>query len=211
MKSITIIACTIALASCTVTKYNQNPSVPAIELNKDKIIVWQFQHPDWDIGDFNTKKLIEKLKGNDCYSVVEYDSISDICYRNMINFNDSISLGQLVLLAKLTGSRYLLLSEVIDISKKKGILGPFLYEYERDVYYPYPKDEGRWLTYRFQLYDLLNQGKIYNLKVKVSAFKYESETSSGDIWRYYSLSALNLNRIALKKGIRKLNKSLKCK
>jgi hypothetical protein len=211
MKSINILVFTIALTSCTVTNYKQYPSVPAIELNKDKIIVWQFQHPVWDISDASTKKLVEKLKGKECFSIVEYDSISDICYRNMINFNDSISSGQLVLLNKLTGSRYLLLSEVIDISKKKGLLGPFIYEYERDVYYPFPKDEGRWLTYQFQLYDLLNQVKIYNLKVKVSAFKYESETSSGGVWRYYSLSALNLNRIAMKKGIRKLNKSLKCK
>jgi hypothetical protein len=199
----------VLFISCTVTKYNETPVARNINLNSEKLIVWQFQHPNWDISESSTQKITNKLKVENCYDIIEYDSIIDICYRYMINFNDSVSAWQLKLLNNITGARYLLLSEVVDKSKKKGVIGPFLFEYEKDLYYPFPKDEGRWLTYQFQFYDLVNQECIYNLNVKVSAFKYESETSSGDVWRYYSLSASNLNKIALRKGIKKIKKNIK--
>jgi len=110
----------------------------------------------------------------------------------------------------ITNIRYILKGKLLNKSNKNGLLGPFLYEYEKKIYYPFSSDEGRWLTYEFDLYDLALKAKIYTLKVEAEAVSQDFKNSSGDIGRVYSLSSTNLNAIALKEGIKKLKKTFNC-
>lgn len=197
--------------SCTEIRYIQQPQYPIFSLKNEKILIWPFQHSSISISEKNNHELLTKLSGHTCAMIIPFDSVSDLCYRNMIDFTDSLSVDKMKIFYSISGIRYVLKGQILDKSNNKGLFGPFLYEYEKEIYYPFSSDEGRWITYLFELYDLVLNTKVYSLTLKAEAVSEDFENSSGDIGRVYSLSSTNLNAIALRKGIKKLNKSLKCK
>ncbi|HYX08501.1 MAG TPA: hypothetical protein VE912_17350 [Bacteroidales bacterium] len=196
--------------SCTEIRYIQQPIYPILSLMNEKILIWPFQHISNSIAVRNNNELLNKLKGQSCALIIPFDSVSNICYRNLIDFSDSMSVDQMFTFYSITNIRYILKGKLLNKSNKNGLLGPFLYEYEKKIYYPFSSDEGRWLTYEFDLYDLALKAKIYTLKVEAEAVSQDFKNSSGDIGRVYSLSSTNLNAIALKKGIKKLKKTFNC-
>jgi len=209
----TFLVCIIILFniySCTETRYIQQPQYPLLSMKNEKILIWPFQHSSISFSEKNSNLLLTELRGRTCALIIPFDSVSELCYINLIDFSDSVVLEKMKEFYLITGIRYVLKGKVLNKSEKTGLLGPFLYEYEKETYYPFPNDEGRWITYVFELYDLVLNAKTYTLTVKVEAVSEDFENSSGDISRIYSLSSTNLNAIALKKGIKKLKRTFKC-
>jgi hypothetical protein len=212
MKKLLVLLPILSLCySCTELRYIQQPQFPILSLKNEKILIWPFQHSSFSISEKNDYELLTKLSVSNCAIIIPYDSVSDLCYRNMIDFTDSLSVDEMKIFYSNSGIRFVLKGQLLDKSNNKGLSGPFLYENEREIYYPFSSNEGRWITYLFELYDLVLNTKVYSLTVKAEAVSEDFENSSGDIGRVYSLSSTNLNAIALRKGIKKMNKSLKCK
>jgi hypothetical protein len=181
-----------------------------LSMKNEKILIWPFQHSSISVSEKNSNLLLTELRGRTCALIIPFDSVSELCYKNLIDFSDSVTLEKMKEFYSITGIRYVLIGKLLNKSEKTGIGGPYLYEYEKDIYYPFPNSEGRWITYVFELHDFVFNAKTYTLTVKVEAVPQDFEKSSGDVSRKYPLASTNLNAIALKKGIKKLKRTFNC-
>ena len=196
----------VFLSSCSRTTYSLYPSFGYELEDANQLIVAKFQNaPNDAVSENTTDMLVNLYRRCDQITVMPYDTVQDIFYRN-VSYTDPIWKVDSIFMTKLyqtTKAQYLLVGGVVGESESKPPVS-FAESYGNGQM---EDRQQNWIMLRFTLYDLADSRQVFELHTRTKAGRYSYQRQAGAVSFHAPVALFSK---ALEKSLRKLPEACSC-
>ncbi len=189
------------ISSCVSSRSYVTPKNGYTFSKGDTLLTTIMIHSNPDLSDYGTEKIqsmFNKCKG---LYVLPFQEGQKRLSKSPIGFlqpYEEMPKNQMRLLKENTNVRYLLTGGLLD----RIVSNPLIHDPLTSF------NKTRWVTYIFKLYDSQEERLVLNYQNRVKATNTEVEFTEGFSIGFYSI--LNIDKIGVRKSIKKLYRSCHC-